>query len=266
MTLLGNSHVNAINAVSRFLAHEQVHSLMQCKPVDVIVLCPSSVLHTAEHVFSALETRPDLAKYLVISGGIGHSTKYLYQAVARHPLYRSISNMVDGMPEARVLEMILEKFYASAAMTQNGLKILIEDKSTNCGANAIETRKVLEAAGIMELRSMIIVQDPTMSLRTLASLQKVYDGMAIDMKTCPTFIPQVALQEGELVWDVPGIPAKNLWEMERFIDLIMGEVPRLRDDGNGYGPKGKAFIAHVDLPDEVEEAHRSLQDVLQHTR
>ena len=32
----------------------------------------------------------------------------------------------------------------------------------------------------------------------------------------------------------------------------MGEVPRLRDDEHGYGPLGRGFIAHVDVPDEVE--------------
>lgn len=30
-----------------------------------------------------------------------------------------------------------------------------------------------------------------------------------------------------------------------------GEIPRLRDDVNGYGPKGKKFIAHVNIPDKV---------------
>ena len=266
MTPFNDTHVQAINTISRFLAHEQVHSLLQCKPVDVIVLCPSSVLVVAEHVFSALETRPDLAKYLVISGGIGHSTKYLYQSIARHPLYRSTANMLEGMPEARVMEMVLEKFYASAAMTQNGMRILVEDQSTNCGANAAETRRLLEANDAKEVKSVIVVQDPTMSLRTLASFEKVYEGQAVDIKTYPTFVPTVALEGEELVWDTPGIPASNLWEMRRFLDLIMGEVPRLKDDENGYGPRGKGFISHVEIPNEVEAAHQLLQNVLQNQR
>ena len=41
---------------------------------------------------------------------------------------------------------------------------------------------------------------------------------------------------------------------ERYIQLLMGEIPRLRDDHNGYGPKGKAFIAHVEIPESVEGA------------
>jgi hypothetical protein len=41
----------------------------------------------------------------------------------------------------------------------------------------------------------------------------------------------------------------------------MGEIPRLRDDKEGYGPRGKGFIVHVDIPDEVEEAWRRVKDV-----
>lgn len=38
----------------------------------------------------------------------------------------------------------------------------------------------------------------------------------------------------------------------------MGEIPRLSDDENGYGPKGKDFIAHVDIPTEVKNAFEEL--------
>lgn len=40
----------------------------------------------------------------------------------------------------------------------------------------------------------------------------------------------------------------------------MGEVPRLRDDAEGYGPLGKGFIAHVEVPPEVEAAWQTLRD------
>ena len=41
----------------------------------------------------------------------------------------------------------------------------------------------------------------------------------------------------------------------------MGEIPRLTDDENGYGPKGKGYIAHVDIPDNVEKAFLILKEV-----
>lgn len=48
---------------------------------------------------------------------------------------------------------------------------------------------------------------------------------------------------------------QGVWSVDRYISLLLGEIPRLRDDPSGYGPKGKGFIDHVDIPIEVEEAH-----------
>ena len=49
--------------------------------------------------------------------------------------------------------------------------------------------------------------------------------------------------------EIPG-----MWDMDRYIDLLMGEIPRLTDDENGYGPKGKDYLVHVDVPEDVREA------------
>ena len=48
------------------------------------------------------------------------------------------------------------------------------------------------------------------------------------------------------------------WPLDAFLDLVMGEVPRLRDDARGYGPRGAGFIGHVDIPADVEAAHAAL--------
>jgi len=42
--------------------------------------------------------------------------------------------------------------------------------------------------------------------------------------------------------------------------LLLGELPRLRDDINGYGPLGRDFIVHVDIPAEVEAAWQILRN------
>ncbi len=39
-----------------------------------------------------------------------------------------------------------------------------------------------------------------------------------------------------------------------------GELPRLRDDATGYGPCGRDFIAHVDIPQDVEQAWQQLKN------
>lgn len=48
-------------------------------------------------------------------------------------------------------------------------------------------------------------------------------------------------------------------DMDRYITLLMGEIPRLSDTPDGYGPAGKNFIAHVDIPPEVAEAFSELK-------
>lgn len=50
-----------------------------------------------------------------------------------------------------------------------------------------------------------------------------------------------------------------MWEIERYISLLMGEIPRLLDDTNGYGPNGKIYIAHVDIPMNVLKAFEDLK-------
>ena len=144
--------------------------------------------------------------------------------------------------------------------------MLVEDKSTNCGANAIETRRILESHSVAIPKEIMVVQDPTMARRTVAGFRKVYEdvGDQIEFQFCPTFVPcvqEAASSEGSaLCFDdaLRRYPASSIWEMPRFIDLLLGEIPRLRDDGNGYGPRGKGFIAHVDVPEEVEEAWQVL--------
>ena len=219
-----------INLVAGFLACSQLDiSSPSCPTTDCIVICVSAVLHGAETVFRALQARPSLTKTLVLCGGIGHSTSLLYDSVARNPQYQSLAQEIVGLPEARVLEKIMHGFFDVEAITRANCRILIEDKSTNCGANASETRKLMEEAGLPPPKSCIVVQDPTMSLRTLASFQKTYEDLATPPSffSCPTFVPKMAKQDGQLQFAVEEVPTTELWDMERFLDLIMGRNPQV---------------------------------------
>lgn len=51
----------------------------------------------------------------------------------------------------------------------------------------------------------------------------------------------------------------GMWNIDKYISLLMGEIQRLNDDENGYGPKGKDFIVHVDIPDDVMNAFYELK-------
>jgi len=154
------------------------------------------------------------------------------------------------------MEVILRRYFDISRITSEGCNILIEDRSTNCGSNAIETRKVLEASCIPHPATCIIIQDPTMVMRTIASFGKAYDDVPNPPRFlgCPIFVPRMREVAGELQYDQPEVRDADLWPRQRFYELLVGEIPRLRDDTHGYGPRGKGFITHVGVPREVEEA------------
>lgn len=230
---------------------------------------------------------------LVLCGGIGHSTHYMHDALARHPRYHVIADKVRRHPEARVLQAIAEEFFGLVVSDQTAneaqescptdaieesLTVLVEDQSTNCGANASMTKGLLARHGIHNPHSIIVAQDPTMCRRTAASFGKLYEADAESRPQIlcwPTFVPRVTMVEAQTVASsgplsqltfqttpMSGPDPDDLWEMPRFADLIMGEIPRLRDTVDGYGPRGKGFISHVDVPPSVENAWRILRSSL----
>lgn len=68
---------------------------------------------------------------------------------------------------------------------------------------------------------------------------------------------KVIVKDNKLVFEQPNI--LGMWDMEKYISLLMGEIPRLYDNENGYGPNGAGYIAHVDIPYNVLEAFENLK-------
>ncbi len=52
----------------------------------------------------------------------------------------------------------------------------------------------------------------------------------------------------------------GLWPVARYPALLLGELPRLQDTPEGYGPRGKDFISHVTFPPEILDAWRQLRE------
>lgn len=76
----------------------------------------------------------------------------------------------------------------------------------------------------------------------------------------PSFVPQLMLLDHQINYANPEIV--GLWSPSRFLSLLIGEIPRLRDDEHGYGPKGKDFIPHVDIPEDIEDAYLHVQGLI----
>lgn len=282
----------AVNTVARFLAHAEIESAAgvtafydsQPQPPsghDIIALCGSAILFLADEVLSLLSSPAYCRErnrqiILVLTGGVGHSTRYLYDAIRRHPKYHVLANEISGKPEARIFEMIARRCYGLSPNSRESPYVIVEDRSTNCGANAHETKEMLDAMTLYTPRSVLVVQDPTMSRRTAAAFQHEYSDLrelAPKVIAWPTFVPVVVAKPGQQGDDVAaclefsgegptGERKDGLWDMRRYLDLLIGEIPRLRDDETGYGPRGKGFIAHVDIPEEVEEAWRVLSTAM----
>lgn len=264
-----------INIVAAFLANQQTEKIPDSKTGtqgNIIVICGSAIFHCFESVYEQLHSDPTAIHTLVLCGGFGHSTPYIYNAVQRCPRYAHLHAWLvnEQISEAGFIHKVLAQSGYLKELEDAGVNVLQETRSTNCGANAIEVMRVLREANTPESLPMTVVQDPTMSLRTLACFEKLFQGLPEtsrpQLQSLPTFVPRVKLASGQLAFDSEHMPTENVWDMDRFLDLLLGEIPRLRDDQNGYGPNGKGFIPHVEIPARIENAWVRLTEVFEARR
>jgi uncharacterized SAM-binding protein YcdF (DUF218 family) len=234
-----------LTLVAGFLARRDVDALTPAAlagPADLLVLCGSAVLRSVEVVADAV--RAGAVHRVLVSGGRGHSTAYLEEAVRRLAAYDVVPT--EGRPEAVVLADLLRLHGVPDEVVD------VETASTNCGENARFSTDWM-GAHLPAARSVVVVQDPTMQRRTHAGFERCLRGRPeVRLASYAPLLPVVGDDE---VCDERGEP---VWSRSRFESLVLGEVERLRDDEHGYGPNGADFIDHVDLPVPVEDAYRRL--------
>ncbi len=247
-----------INSIAAFLAQRDIAALdtedlfqrLGQRQVDLLILLGSAVLSVAEMAGKAMQM--GVARRLMIVGGIGHSTDLLRCAVASHPVYHTVP--VSGRPEAAILADILADHY-HVPLGQ----ILIEEQSTNCGDNARASLQVLGSL-TWQPQHVLLMQDPTMQRRTHAAFAHEWRRQPTELISFAAFVPQVKEGTDSIEFLEPDMG--KAWEMSRFLSLLLGEIPRLRDDASGYGPKGRGFIAHVDIPDQVLAAYEYVRQTI----
>lgn len=247
---------NYINEIGNFLARRDIKDLtseslnerFNIKKVDVLILLGSSITYTIKCAIEAYKN--NICEKILICGGIGHSTELLRNEVRNHSLYKDIE--VEGKSEADIINEIINRYYDLPKD-----KIIIENQSTNCGDNAKKAIEVLDKEGI-NYNSLLLIQDPTMQLRSYLSFLKYLKGKdkVIVVNYAP-FIPEVN-DNIELINE--GID--GIWNKDRYLELLMGEIPRLRDDENGYGPKGTGFIEHIYIPSNIEKCYLKLANII----
>ena len=240
---------DAINTLAHWLAPDDVSAQRATLDADLIVLAGHAVLPNIEGAFQ-LAREHQLP--LLISGGIGHSTVLLAEAIATHSRYQCLPT--EGMTEAAMLAAIAREFFAIPDE-----QLLLEEASTNGGQNAAFSWQRLQEKQLHPQR-IVLVQDPLMQRRCYATFRQHWrqQGTQATFLNWPVFVPQLQLEQGQARYSPDA--GEGLWSYDRFLSLLLGEIPRLRDDREGYGPQGKNFIEHVDMPPAVEQAFALLKN------
>lgn len=220
------------------------------RDLDAIVLLGNQVIATLTAA-CALTQRSSSAA-LVLSGRAGHSTQPLYENLSNSG-YGSLARqrlIHESMAEAEMYAVVAQNVFGIPAS-----RILIENRSANSGENCRFSLQMLQQAN-RRLDSVLILQDPLMQRRsmltwtreaeTVGSYERVYSHAV--------FVPRVEPGPDSLL-RFPGDQAQGTWTMERFLSIILGEVDRLHDTEDGYGPRGRNFLSHVEIPEAVLESY-----------
>lgn len=244
----------ALNTLGDYLAARDIPALTRealmahtgAPQVDLLILFGGSIPYGCE--LAAQAYRAGMARRMAIVGGEGHTTPFLRAHLKR----RMPSLEVEGRMESDVIAG-----YLGAQFGLRREELLLEDRSTNCGENVHFALEMVKRAGLRP-ESLLILQDSSMQRRMDATFRRVWTQWPVKLINYAAYRAHVVAQEGGLAF-APPVPW-GMWSMERYITLLMGEIPRLRDAPEGYGPRGRDFIAHVDVPQEVLDAFELLKE------
>ncbi|MBA2937334.1 YdcF family protein [Paenibacillus sp. CGMCC 1.16610] len=240
-----------INLISDFLGIRDIDTLTsdaleekyKFSQADLLILFGGSIPYGCDVVGKAFSN--NIAKNFMIVGGEGHTTESLRRAI--HCVLPEI--VTAGKMEADIMSEYMKRKYDID-------NILIERNSTNCGNNVTYAFDVIKQ-NYLSLNNIIIVQDATMQCRMDAGFRKYLLDSKVEVINFASYKVKVAIKNEKLVIDPSDI--WGMWDIERYISLLMGEIPRLLDDNNGYGPNGKNYIAHVDIHNDVLKAFEELK-------
>ncbi|GMQ57209.1 YdcF family protein [Vallitalea sediminicola] len=243
--------VKNINVLSDFLGKRDLDTLSsndleekyQISQADILILFGGSIPYGLDVVGKAILN--NIAKNFMIVGGEGHTTESLRLAV--HNAYPEI--VTEGKMEADVISEYIRRKYGIE-------NVLIERNSTNCGNNVTYALDVINQNKLCP-KNIIIVQDSTMQLRMDAGFRKYLKDSEIKIINFASYKVKVTVKNEKLVIEPSDI--WGMWDIKRYISLLMGEIPRLLDNANGYGPNGENYIAHVNVPIYVLKSFEELK-------
>ena len=240
-----------VNTISRFLAKRDIAALTKdalqqaygLQQADLLVLFGGSILHGC--TMAGLAYQQGIAKRMMIVGGEGHTTDALRAVIAQ----RCPAVKTAGQPEAVIIAAYLQQQFGIT-------DCILETQSSNCGNNVRNAWALLQEKGI-KANSIIIMQDSSMQLRMDAIFKKVWQPADTSIINFAAYQAELIEQQDSLCFAPNEI--EGLWDLATYIRLQMGEIPRLTDNEQGYGPKGKNFLVHIDIPSAVTQAYELLK-------
>ncbi len=239
--MMNAAELEAVNTLCQWLG---VNDWQEDRHFDAIVLAGNFAMPTLEMAFL---TAQKSGKPLWMTGGVGHGTRFLIQAVRQHPRYAHLD--VSNCSEAEIFAAMASCWQIPAS------QYVLESHSTNTGENAIFTLNLMASHRAFP-RNILLMQDPLLQRRTGETFRYVWRHVKSQVRfiNWPGWLPCFYAQ-GSGIRLQEYLPP---WDAGYFLDLMMGEIPRLRNDSYGYGPRGKGFIGEVAIPDNVECAWQRL--------
>lgn len=246
-----NRVAKSLNQLSTFLGSRDVNRLtvttlqkqFGIKQLDALALFGGSILEGANVMHDAI--REHVAKHYLLVGGAGHSTPLLRQQMIDHGVA-----VAKDATEASMFQQYLQQKFGDQID-------LLETKSTNSGNNVTNTLALLKQHGL-DVKTLGIMQDATMQRRLAAGFVK--EAPQIKIVSFATYDAQVVVEDHQLMFANHPL---GMWQFSDYITLLLGEVSRLHDDANGYGPNGQGFIAHVSVPETILNVDAYLHQILQ---
>jgi uncharacterized SAM-binding protein YcdF (DUF218 family) len=185
---------------------------MPVQHVDLII-CLGSAESRVAHRAAELMLE-GVAPKLIVSGGLGKLTKTT-SIMSEAERFKSIVVELGVEPE----------------------RILVEDKATNTGQNALLSYEVAVAGGLTP-KSILIVTKPYMERRAYATFCKQWPGEAEFTVTSPNITFEES-SEGDT-------------DKDTFISLMVGDLQRIKIN------LARGFQIEQDIPEEVWAAYGRL--------
>lgn len=209
---------------------------------DLAILAGNSLPYLADEVIQLYQQGKVTAVMLV--GGIGHATSFLREN------FRKQGVIVSSLSET---DMYLEYFNLKYGIEAD--QFLTESASTNSGENARFSLRKLQAANIQP-KKVLLLQDPLLQRRIKAAFEKEWQGTNTVFTNYVPVVPFIKTSDETIVFEENRL--NGLWEQDYFLSLALGEIPRLRNDKNGYGPKGRNYIGAIEIPENVIHSYEKL--------